>query len=69
MRFVLRLVAGAALLQALVVSARAQEPVAMKVAAPELEGIKAWINSDPLTLENPSAARDADQKRANGNGS
>ncbi len=28
-----------------------QEPVAMKTPAPELRGIDAWINSDPLTLK------------------
>lgn len=29
----------------------AQEPVAMKVAAPELDGIEAWTNSKPLALK------------------
>jgi hypothetical protein len=32
-------------------SASAQEPVALKIAAPELRGIEAWINSKPLTLK------------------
>jgi hypothetical protein len=32
-------------------SAPAQEPVALKTAAPELKGIEAWINSKPLTLK------------------
>jgi hypothetical protein len=36
---------------ALTSSAPAQEPVAMKVAAPELAGIEAWINSKPLALK------------------
>lgn len=30
----------------------AQEPVAMKVAAPELDGIEAWVNTKPLALKN-----------------
>ena len=47
MRSVLALIAGAAL----ATSAPAQEPVAMKVAAPELDGIEAWINSKPLALK------------------
>jgi hypothetical protein len=51
MRFVLRLVGSVVLLQALATSARAQEPVAMKIAAPELQGIEVWINSKPLTLK------------------
>jgi hypothetical protein len=29
----------------------AQEPVTLKIAAPELKGIDAWINSKPLTLK------------------
>ena len=32
-------------------SARGPEPPAMKIAAPELEGIDAWINSEPLALK------------------
>jgi hypothetical protein len=51
MRFVLRLAATVVLLPALATSACAQEPVAMKVAAPELQGIDAWINSKPLALK------------------
>ena len=51
MRFVLPLFAGAALWQAVTVPAAAQEPVEMKLAAPELEGIGAWVNSKPLTLK------------------
>jgi hypothetical protein len=39
------------LLLVLAAPARAQEPVAMKIAAPELRGIEAWINSKPLTLK------------------
>jgi hypothetical protein len=46
-----KLVASVVLLQALTLSVRAQEPVAMRVAAPELQGIEAWINSKPLTLK------------------
>jgi len=30
---------------------RAQEPVALKIAAPELNGIEEWINSKPLALK------------------
>jgi hypothetical protein len=30
---------------------RAEEPVAMRIAAPELKGIQEWINSSPLTLK------------------
>jgi hypothetical protein len=51
MRFVLNLVASIVLLQSMTASAPAQEPVAMKSAAPELQGIEAWINSKPLTLK------------------
>jgi hypothetical protein len=51
MRIVLGLVTSVVLLSALAVSAGAQEPVAMKVAAPELEGIDTWINSKPLALK------------------
>jgi hypothetical protein len=29
----------------------AQQPVAMKVPAPELQGIDAWINSKPTSLK------------------
>jgi hypothetical protein len=47
MRPVLALVAAAAL----TTSAPAQEPAAMKIAAPELDGIDAWINSKPLALK------------------
>jgi hypothetical protein len=36
---------------ALTTPATTQEPVAMKVAAPELDGIEAWINSKPLALK------------------
>jgi hypothetical protein len=36
---------------ALAGSAPAQEPVAMKIAAPELAGIEAWINSKPVALK------------------
>jgi hypothetical protein len=50
-RILLRLVASVAFLHALVLSACAREPVAMKIAAPELRGIAAWINSKPLTLK------------------
>jgi hypothetical protein len=35
----------------LVAAVWAQEPVALKTAAPELKGIEAWINSKPLTLK------------------
>jgi hypothetical protein len=31
--------------------ARAQEPAAMRIAAPELTGIQEWINSKPLALK------------------
>jgi hypothetical protein len=31
--------------------ASAQEPVAMKIPAPELKGIDEWINSKPLQLK------------------
>jgi hypothetical protein len=51
MRFVLRLAASVVLLPVLAPSPRAQEPVAMKIAAPELQGIEAWINSKPLALK------------------
>jgi hypothetical protein len=50
-RFVSGLVARVALLQALAAPAWAQEPAAMKIPAPELQGIEAWINSRPLTLK------------------
>jgi hypothetical protein len=50
MRCVPHLIASVALLLSLSASARAQEPVAMNVAAPELQGIEAWINSKPLAL-------------------
>jgi hypothetical protein len=30
---------------------RAEQPVAMNIAAPELAGIQEWINSKPLTLK------------------
>jgi hypothetical protein len=39
-----------ALLLAAVPCARAQQPAEMKVPAPELQGIDAWINSKPLSL-------------------
>src|SRR5262249_14201995 len=32
-------------------SASAREPGAMRVAAPELQGIEAWVNSKPLALK------------------
>jgi hypothetical protein len=51
MRIVLGLVTSVVLVSALAVSAGAQEPVAMKVAAPELEGIDTWINAKPLALK------------------
>ena len=51
MRFGLKLIGSVVLLQALALTARAQEPVAMKIAAPELQGIEAWINSKPLALK------------------
>ncbi len=51
MRFVPGLVTSVALLPALAAPAPAQEPAAMKIAAPELQGIEAWINSKPLTLK------------------
>ena len=31
--------------------AGAQQPVAMRIRAPELEGIDEWINTKPLTLK------------------
>jgi hypothetical protein len=31
--------------------ARAQQPVAMKIEAPEITGIQEWINSKPLALK------------------
>ena len=31
--------------------ARGEQPVAMKIEAPELTGIQEWINSRPLTLK------------------
>jgi hypothetical protein len=51
MRFVLRLVTSVVLALTLRTAARAQEPVVLKTAAPELKGIEAWINSKPLTLK------------------
>ena len=30
--------------------ARAQQPVAMRIPAPELKGINEWINSKPISL-------------------
>ncbi len=51
MRFVLSVVASVVLLHGPAPSARAREPVAMKIAAPELRGIAAWINSKPLALK------------------
>ena len=51
MRAVWRLVVSVALLQILATSAVAQQPVAMKKAAPEFQGIDVWINSKPLTLK------------------
>jgi hypothetical protein len=39
-----------ALLLAAVPSARAQQPAEMKILAPELQGIDAWINSKPTSL-------------------
>ena len=51
MQLVLRLLASVVLFQTLGLSARAQEPVTMKIAAPELQGIEAWINSKPFTLK------------------
>ena len=47
MRPVLALAAVAALTS----SVPAQEPVAMKIPAPELQGIEEWINSKPLKLK------------------
>jgi hypothetical protein len=47
----MRYVRGLAAVVALTSAASAQEPAAMKVAAPELDGIEAWINSKPLTLK------------------
>jgi hypothetical protein len=41
----------AALTHASNLSAVAQQPVAMRIAAPELAGIDSWINSDPLKLK------------------
>ena len=35
----------------LVGGTRAEQPFAMKIAAPELTGIQEWINSKPLTLK------------------
>lgn len=51
MRLTLAAAASAALVSALATQARAQEPAAMKIAAPELEGIEAWINTKPLALK------------------
>ena len=51
MRFPVKLVASVALLQALATSACAQEPVAMKIPAPELKGLDEWINSKPTQLK------------------
>jgi hypothetical protein len=51
MRSLLRLVACVVLPQALTAAAFAQEPVAMKVPAPELKGIDEWINGKPTRLK------------------
>jgi len=51
MRCLLKLIVSAVLIQILTTSASAQEPAAMKLPAPELKGIEAWINSKPLTLK------------------
>jgi hypothetical protein len=51
MRLVLRLVTSVVLGHTLTTAGCAQEPVSLKVAAPELRGIEAWINSKPLTLK------------------
>jgi hypothetical protein len=50
MRFVRRLAMSVVLALTLRTAASAQEPVALKIAAPELRGIEPWINSKPLTL-------------------
>ena len=39
-----------ALLLAAVPCARAQQPAEMKIPAPELQGIEAWINTKPTSL-------------------
>lgn len=51
MCFRLRFLGCALLLHVLAFAARAQEPAAMKIPAPELQGIEAWINSKPLALK------------------
>jgi hypothetical protein len=51
MGFMPRVIASAVLLGILATPACAQEPVAMKIAAPELQGIETWINSKPLALK------------------
>ena len=51
MRFMLTLVLTAVVMARLTTTACAQEPVSLKVAAPEVRGIEAWINSKPLTLK------------------
>lgn len=51
MRSVLTLAAGVVLLHALAAPAPAEEPVAMKVAAPDVRGTDTWINTKPLALK------------------
>jgi hypothetical protein len=51
MRFVLRSIGSIILLHAFALCGRAQEPAAMKIAAPELQGIEAWINTKPFALK------------------
>jgi hypothetical protein len=51
MRCTLTLIATVAFAQILLAGADAPEPVEMKVVAPELQGIEAWINSKPLALK------------------
>jgi hypothetical protein len=45
---VVALIVGSAL--AMLHQADAQQPVAMRMAAPELKGIDLWINSKPIAL-------------------
>jgi hypothetical protein len=42
---------GCILFLLLASSARADQPAAMSIPAPELEGVQEWINSKPLTLK------------------
>ncbi len=51
MRFVLKWLASIMLPPFLTLAISAQEPVAMKIPAPELKGIDEWINSKPLQLK------------------